>query len=81
MKKAIKITVLAVIMLAIIAATVIPIVNQWGGGWYEKAGLECADAYLITQTILRMDQNHVEEKYKEIQFEKLKTDTYDEDTY
>lgn len=81
MKKAIKITVLAVIMLAIIAATVIPIVNQWGGGWYTKAGLECAEAYLVTNTILRMDQNHVEEKYRDIQIEKLKTDIYDEDVY
>ena len=70
--KTIKIIIAIILLAAIIAATVIPIVTQWGGAFYEPAGNEAVEVVLLTQNILKMDKIGIDEQYRDIMIEKLK---------
>ena len=70
--KTIKIIIAVILLAAIVAATVIPIVTQWGGAFYDKAGLEVLETVQTTYRILHMDTSGIDESYRDKLIEKLK---------
>lgn len=70
-KKTLKYIATALIIAAILAATLIPIAVQWGGAWYEKAGLECADVAVQSNRILKLNTLGLEPEVQAQVTEKL----------
>jgi hypothetical protein len=70
-KKTLKYIATALIIAAILAATFIPIAVQWGGAWYEKAGLECADVAVQSNRILKLNTLGLEPEVQAQVTEKL----------
>ncbi len=69
--KTIKLTATVLIIAAVLAATFIPIAVQWGGAWYEKAGLECADVAVQSNRILKLNTLGLEPEVQAQVTEKL----------
>jgi len=70
-KKTLKYIATALVIAAILAATFIPIAVQWGGAWYEKAGLECADVAVQSNRILKLNTLGLEPEVQAQVTEKL----------
>ena len=70
-KKTLKYIATALMITAIFAATLIPIAVQWGGAWYEKAGLECADVAVQSNRILKLNTLGLEPEVQAQVTEKL----------
>ena len=70
-KKTLKYIAPALMIAAILAATLIPIAVQWGGAWYEKAGLECADVAVQSNRILKLNTLGLEPEVQAQVTEKL----------
>lgn len=67
-----KIFIAVIVLLAIIAATAIPIVTQWGGAFYTPAAEEAIDVTIKTQRILKMDKYQIDESFRDQLIELLK---------
>ncbi len=70
-KKTLKYIATVLVIAAILAATLIPIAVQWGGAWYEKAGLECADVAVQSNRILKLNTLGLEPEVQAQVTEKL----------
>lgn len=71
-KKTFKVIATALIIAAILAATLIPIIVQWGGAWYTKAAYETADVAIRSDRILHADSFNIDPAYREKLIESLR---------
>lgn len=72
MKNILKKVLVVIIILAIAAVTFVPIVTQWGGLFYSKAGYECTEVAIATQRIFDMDKYGIPDSYRDRFIEQLK---------
>ena len=71
-KKILKEALIILVLLAILASTIIPIILKWDGLWNREAGFEALEATRVATSILHSEQKGIDQMYRDRLIKMLK---------